>query len=269
MERYPRFRYSRLPIIIAIASFGVLVAACAAPVPSAPVGNAETPSVVAVPTATQPPVLPIAEPNTEAVNLNDGLKRWADAYAVIRTLRGSQAIAIISEDGTRPVLPEQTPFGDMGAPHSSDELYDKQAGHLRFHFVAHDAKGDVVTIWDGKNAYRYFSWLHEVYRPLPESYASGAYWIDDVDDQSLLMLLAPQRGSKGEFQVPFDLIGTRSLDNRKVIELLVKPSPNRGSYGLYGIEGNRFYLDAATFLPYRVLAFISPPTSVGRRLAAE
>jgi len=189
------------------------------------------------------------------------LKRWTDAFTAIHTVRGSQTFGGLREDGTRVSIPD---LGMTGAPLTTEEVYERQGDHGRYHFVAHYAKGDVITTWDGKNAYRYIPVLRELYRPLPESYASGAYWIDDVDGISLLTFIRPLSASDLKF-VRLEPAGTRPLDGRTVIDLVLHMDGRTGIE--FGGDGTHIYLDAKTYLPYRVLSV--QPSMVGTRTAAE
>lgn len=185
------------------------------------------------------------------------VQRWAGAFDAIHTLRGSQSFAILGPDGARRPVTGLVTLDPRGALKGTDEVYQRQGDTWRYRFVGHFAVGDEITTWDGTTATRYRPWLGEVYHPLPASYAAGAYWVDDIDDLSLVAALAPVR-QDGKLAPAYDLVGnSHDPDGRAVIELQVKP----GWHTLpFGVEGTRIYLDAATYLPRRIVS-PAPPAS--------
>lgn len=199
----------------------------------------------------------------EPVTVDEVLVRWTVAYDGIRNLRGSQRIVDLRAGGAG-----QSGAGNLraadprGLLRATDEVYERQGDDIRYRVTAQFAVGDEITLWDGAHAARYRAWLHEIYRPLPESYAVGAYWVDDLDELSLLTLLAPVRGDSQAAPV-YHLIGIHDLDGREVVELQVKPGTNIIPFGT---EGTRIYLDRVSFLPYRV---VTPPTRISGGVEIE
>jgi len=171
--------------------------------------------------------------------------RWKTAFAAVHTLRGRQAFALVHADGSAAAAPPS-----MGLPTASDEVFELTGNSVgRYRVDQQIAGGDLLTIWDGAHAYRYWSWLHEVYRPQPES--QSAYWMDDLDDLALPYFLRPASGG-------YNLVGPTQLDGRAVIELVVKG----GHEGPAGLDGTRVWLDAAGYLPVRITVY-TPGAQVG------
>jgi hypothetical protein len=182
------------------------------------------------------------------------VQRWAAAFDGIHALRGTQQFAVVLADGTHQPLSAQPSADPRGGLRSVDEVDERQAGGTpgRYRMVAHYAIGDEITLWDGMTASRYRSWVQEVNHPLPQSYAAGAYWVDDLDDLSLLSLLRPvQQAGSAPSGEAYDVLGSRVVDGRSVLELRVKPGWRTAPAGM---EGTLIELDPATSLPVRVVA---------------
>jgi hypothetical protein len=167
------------------------------------------------------------------------LARWQAAFAALVTVRGQQEVVWVDPDGA-PI----TANAGAGARLLTDEIYDmhRQDMTARYRFTAHRPDGDVTTLWDGTHAYRYWAARHEVYRPQPENL--NTYWGDDLDGQALYSFLQPAPSG-------YNLVGPRRLDGRAVIELVVAT----GNHGPQGMAGTKVFLDAATYLPYRVMTY--------------
>ena len=99
-------------------------------------------------------------------------------------------------------------------------------------------------MYDGQHSYRYMSMLNQVYRPWPKDSNKDAYWMDDTDERGFFFLLQPAK-------VGYNMVGRSRIDGREVIELVV----SGGNIIPNGLDGTRVFLDAATYLPYRIVTY--------------
>jgi hypothetical protein len=167
------------------------------------------------------------------------LQRWQAAFAAIHTLRGSQQVI---------QLVNGTPAPGVDTQASTDEVYSIDAPNIgRYAVTAHTVLDDLTTRWDGTHAYRYLPRLHELYHPQPEN--QNAYWSDDTDEYAFLYYLKPE-------PVGYNLVGRSTLDGRAVIELVVP----MGNYFPAGMSNTHIFLDATTYLPYRVITVGNGPS---------
>ncbi len=169
-----------------------------------------------------------------AGSASDIVTHWQAAFAAVHTVRGSQHLVQL-RDGTPTAVP-------LSIQADTDEVYaiDDSRQSFRYSVTAHTLLGDILTQWNGTHAYRYWAPWHEIYRPQPES--ENAYWSDDTDEYAILPYLYPK-------QVGYNLAGPRTLDGRAVIELVV-PS---GNISPAGQDNTHVFLDATTYLPYRIV----------------
>lgn len=264
---------------------GVLIAVAIVAVVLSRGGSAETigrEAVEAQPLRTpsaspaRPTGTPTAAPQPGSVD--EIVNRWTAAVQGIRSWRGRQVFATLLPDGSRePGLAAGGPTLRMPRLLSTDEVVRPGSpaapgspGWFWLRFTAHWELGDEITLLDASGGYRYYTWRNERHVPLPPSTAGGTYWLDDVDDRSLIAALRPSRNCPilgpsalpgpntprptipPPLDHPYQLVGFRELDGRQVAELLVVMPPNSGCHA-YGFDGNRVFLDLATYLPYRLV----------------
>ncbi len=209
-----------------------------------PYAQPSTEALRSRPTLTPPPTVdPVVarDPRGDTPEADAIVKQWMHAAKDIRSLHGSQNFALINPDGSRESDRHDIYQGKVSTDEWYDGLETRDGKLLRYRVVVHNEHGDFTTLYDGKGAYRTWSWLKEVYRPWPDGAAFNAYWHDDIDSTSILYALYPEASTS----TTYELVGRKELDGRKVIELREMD----GS----GTRGNEVYLDEVTYLPYRFI----------------
>jgi hypothetical protein len=184
-----------------------------------------------------------SDPEAEAT-----LKRWRDALRGLKSISGRQVFMLIDPDGTRrePSAAWDRHWSAQGTDERYDDLVAGEEGG-RYYVTLHTPRGDLITAYDGENAYRTWSWMKEdVFRPLPDGSAKNAYWIDDTGDVAFASFLVPTPAF-------YSYAGRHEIDGRAVVELVVESD----SYGNGGMMGTRVFLDEKTNLPYRLITYPS------------
>jgi hypothetical protein len=187
-----------------------------------------------------------SDPEAEAA-----LRRWQNALRGLKSISGSQVFMQVEPDGTRHVPSDG---GDLyWSGQGTEERYDsidRGSEGMRYYVALHMPRGNLITSYDGKDAYRTWSWMkNDVFRPLPDKSAMNAYWTDDIGDVAFLHLLRPSPAL-------YSFVGRKEIDGKALVELMVKS----GNYSSGGMTGTRVFLDEQTNLPYR---FVSYPTGEG------
>lgn len=189
-----------------------------------------------------------SDPEAEAV-----LKRWQNALRGLKSISGSQVFMQIEPDGTRHALDSDkiTNWDAQGTEERYAEI-DRGSEGGRYYVALHMPTGDLITSYDGKDAYRTWTWMeNDVFRPLPDRSAKNAYWADDIDDMAFANKLVPKPSV-------YSFVGRREIDGRAVAELVVKS----GNSGDGGSTGTHVFLDEQTNLPYRIVIY---PTGGGSK----
>ena len=189
------------------------------------------------------------ELNGDSPEAEEALNRWKEAIRGVKSVRGSQLLMQIEPDGTRHPRPEDQYYGLIGTDERYDGL-DTPEVSPRYYVAAHTRRGDFITSYDGREGYRTWTWMNDIFQPLPDTSASHAYWADDIDSTAFLHMLRPTRAT-------YSYAGKRKLDGRSVVELVVK----QGNYADGGMTGTHVFLDEATYLPYRLSFYPTSKTS--------
>ena len=190
--------------------------------------------------------------------------KWRDAFASVHTIRGSQEVMQIQEDGTaQPIAVDQRLRPFLGSLRGTDEEYELVGDspykivngmlqarweNIRYHVVAHTTLGDIVMVWNGQNGYRYYSWIDELYTDMPTGNWDGSWW-KLVGAYPLLFNLAPLPSSPSS---PNHYRGVDALDaeGRKIIQL--HPYGSFIDSRMYP-QGVQIDLEADAVLPYHAV----------------
>jgi hypothetical protein len=196
--------------------------------------------------------------------------RWQDVALTIQSIRGTQVFAKLSPDGTRQPPLSDTYFAAIGSDEWYDRLQTRDGKQVRYKVVFHNKRGDFTTLYDGKSAFRTWSWISEVYKPWPDSFASNAYWADDIDETAMLLYIFPAGTENANslydtINTRYHLVGRKQLDGRNVIELSI----TNGQLAPNGLKGTEVFLDEASYLPYRFVFHSQRSDGSGGQIATE